>query len=253
MLTEQGIKRYITSDIDVIFFEESPSTNLEAKRMAETAREGAVIFARRQLSGRGRIGRSFESPEGGIYMTMLVRPTDPVCLTMAAAVAVRRAMVRKLELRPAIKWVNDIYWNGKKVCGILAEGVICKNELKYAAVGVGLNYQSPGFTGGLSQKAGSLYPDSEPPVSINEMAAAMADELYSALTDPSDPSIYREYRQSSMLTGKRIVLMREGEPEATAMDVTPEGHLIVRFDDGHTEELCSGEVSVKAAEAPHFV
>ena len=221
MLTEQGIKRYIKSPIDVIFFEESPSTNLEAKSIAATAREGTVIFARRQLSGRGRMGRSFESPEGGIYMTMLVRPTDPVCLTMAAAVAVRRAMVDKLNLDPAIKWVNDIYWEGKKVCGILAEGALCKNELRYAAVGVGLNYQSPVFTGGLSARAGSLYPDSQPPVSIDEMAAAMADQLYKALTNPSDPSIYREYRASSMLTGKRVVLMREGEPDATAIDVTP--------------------------------
>ena len=149
--------------------------------------------------------------------------------------------------------MNDIYWEGKKVCGILAEGALCKNELRYAAVGVGLNYQSPVFTGGLSAKAGSLYPDSQPPVSIDEMAAAMADQLYKALTNPSDPSIYREYRASSMLTGKRVVLMREGEPEATAIDVTPEGHLIVRFDDGCTEELYSGEVSVKAAEAPHTV
>ena len=110
MLTEQGIRRYIKSDIDIIVLEESPSTNLEAKKIAGTTREGAVIFARRQFSGRGRIGRSFESPEGGIYMTMLVRPTDPVCLTMAAAVAVRRAMVDKLNLDPAIKWVNVIYW-----------------------------------------------------------------------------------------------------------------------------------------------
>ena len=165
----------------------------------------------------------------------------------------RRAMVDKLNLDPAIKWVNDIYWEGKKVCGILAEGALCKNELRYAAVGVGLNYQSPVFTGGLSARAGSLYPDSQPPVSIDEMAAAMADQLYKALTNPSDPSIYREYRASSMLTGKRVVLMREGEPDATAIDVTPEGHLVVRFDDGRTEELYSGEVSVRAAEYPHTV
>lgn len=248
MLTEQGIRRCIRSDIDVIFFEESPSTNLEAKRIAENAREGAAVFARRQLSGRGRLGRSFESPEGGIYMTMLVRPADPVCLTMAAAVAVRRAMARKLGLSPGIKWVNDIYWDGKKICGILAEGALCGNELKYAAVGVGLNYQSPEFTGGLSEKAGSLYPSCEPPVSIDEMAAALADELYAALTAPADPSIYREYREGSMLIGRRITLLREGGPEATAVDVTPKGHLVVRFDDGRTEELFSGEVSVKAAE-----
>lgn len=253
MLTEQGIRRYIKSPIDVIFFEESPSTNLEAKRIAEAAGEGTAIFARRQLSGRGRMGRGFESPEGGIYMTMLARPADTVCLSMAAAAAVRRAMVKKLGLDPEIKWVNDIYWGGKKVCGILAEGAFCNNELRYAAVGVGLNYQSPEFTGGLSEKAGSLYPRSDPPVSIDEMAAAMADELYVALTNPSDPSIYREYRANSMLTGKRVVIMREGEPEATAMDVTPKGHLLVRFDDGRTEELYSGEVSVRAAESPHTV
>ena len=113
MLTEQGIRRYIKSPIDVIFFEASPSTNLEAKSIAATAREGTVIFARRQFSGRGRIGRSFQSPEGGIYMTMLVRPTDPVCLTMAAAVAVRRAMVDKLNLDPCLLYTSPSPRDGK--------------------------------------------------------------------------------------------------------------------------------------------
>ena len=104
------------------------------------------------------------------------------------------------------------------------------------------------------QKSGQDQREGEPEATaIDEMAAAMADQLYKALTNPSDPSIYREYRASSMLTGKRVVLMREGEPEATAIDVTPEGHLVVRFDDGRTEELYSGEVSVRAAEYPHTV
>lgn len=247
MLNEQEIKEHLTSPIDVVFFEETASTNLEAKRLAPLSAEGTTVFARRQTSGRGRVGRAFESPEGGIYMTMLIRPRDPVCLTMAAAVAVSRALKKKLGIRPEIKWVNDVYCGGKKVCGILAEGAAAGGELKYAAVGVGLNYQSPQFSGSLGEKAGSLYPGTEPPVCISEMAAALADELFAALSSPADPSIYREYREESMLIGRRISILREGEPEATALDVTPEGHLLVRLDDGRTEELFCGEVSVKPA------
>ena len=247
------------SEYNIIVKDTVTSTNSVLKEMAKDGcRKKTVLIANCQTQGRGRLGRSFYSPpDSGLYISLLLPYNSDseyhVTLTAAAAVAVRRAIKSTVNIDTKIKWVNDLYVGDKKVCGILAEGALCKNELRYAAVGVGLNYQSPVFTGGLSSKAGSLYPDSQPPVSIDEMAAAMADQLYKALTNPSDPSIYREYRASSMLTGKRVVLMREGEPDATAIDVTPEGHLVVRFDDGRTEELYSGEVSVRAAEYPHTV
>ena len=249
MLTEQGIKRYIKSPIDVIFFEESPSTNLEAKSIAATAREGTVIFARRQLSGRGRMGRSFESPEGGIYMTMLVRPTDPVCLTMAAAVAVRRAMVDKLNLDPAIKWVNDIFVRGKKVCGILCESAFGADALsEYVVIGAGVNITEPlgGFPADISAVAGALLPHGSGQELRSRLAAAFLEDLFGEYARLDSRSFLDEYRRRSMVTGKNVsvispTLTRHGK----AIAIDDDCRLVVRFDDGTTEHVSTGEISVR--------
>ncbi|MBR2329455.1 MAG: hypothetical protein IKA58_06195, partial [Clostridia bacterium] len=104
------------------------------------------------------MGRDFQSPPGGIYLTLVMRPKGTLeqctMLTMAAAVGVCRAAEKHLGIHLGIKWVNDLYLSGKKICGILAEGAAAGEKLKYAVVGVGLNYQSPEFTGELANKAG---------------------------------------------------------------------------------------------------
>jgi len=105
-----------------------PSTNTTAKELAAAgASEGTVVIARRQTAGRGRLGRSFSSPEGGVYMSLILRPaadTDPGLVTSCGAVAVARAIRRQCDLPVGIKWVNDLFIHGRKVCGILAEGVL---------------------------------------------------------------------------------------------------------------------------------
>ena len=247
MLNDKEIKEYFPSLSWLLSAEELPSTNTVAKELASKGvPEGSLVIAERQTGGRGRLGRDFESPEGGIYLTLIMRPDGTLeqctMLTMAAAVGACRAVEKRLGIHLGIKWVNDLYLNGKKICGILAEGAAAGEKLKYAVVGVGLNYQSPEFTGELANKAGSLYPDGEPPMSLSAMAGALAMEVYEACKAFDSEDVYREYKARSLLIG-RTVTMPDGR-QAKALDITRDGRLLVELEDGGTLALNSGEVSV---------
>ena len=137
----------VSSDMDLQIFAEMDSTNRQLKELAESgAPEGTVVIAEAQSNGRGRLGRSFFSSQGsGIYMSILLRPEielqNAVRLTSMTAVAVAEAIERVCEIPARIKWVNDIFLNKKKVCGILVEAGIdaVEQKLNYAVVGIGIN------------------------------------------------------------------------------------------------------------------
>ena len=247
MLKDKEIREHFPHISWLLSAEELPSTNTVAKELASKGvPEGSIVIAQRQTGGRGRLGRDFQSPEGGIYLTLIMRPDGTLgqctMLAMAAAVGVCRAAEKHLGIHLGIKWVNDLYLNGKKICGILAEGAAAGDKLKYAVVGVGLNYQSPEFTGELADKAGSLYPNSEPPLSLSAMAGAVAAEVYRACKSFGSEEVYQEYKQRSLLLGRTITLP-DGR-EAKAVDITRDGRLLAEFENGHTLALNSGEVSV---------
>lgn len=247
MLKDKEIREYFPNVSWLLCAEELPSTNTVAKELASKgAPEGSLVIAERQTGGRGRLGRSFESPGGGIYMTLVMRPEgtpeQSAMLTMAACVGVCRAAEKHLGIRPGIKWVNDLYHRGKKICGILAEGACGEGRLQYAVIGIGLNYQSPEFTGELADKAGSLYPLEEPPISLSAMAGAVAAEVYRACKSFQSEEVYNEYRECSLLPGREVTLP-DGR-RAKALDVTREGRLLVEFENGDTLALNWGEVSV---------
>ncbi len=246
-LNDKEIREYFPNAGWLLTAQELPSTNTVAKELAQKGvPEGSLVIARRQTGGRGRLGRSFESPEGGIYLSLILRPEGTLeqctMLTMAAAVGVCRAMERELGISPGIKWVNDLYLNGKKICGILTEGAAAGSGLKYAVAGVGINYQTPPFTGELADKAGSLYPEATPPITLSAMAGAVAAEMLKACRSFESGEIYREYKGRSLLIGRRVGLP-DGR-QATAMDVTREGRLLVELENGERLALNSGEVSV---------
>lgn len=247
MLNDNEIREYFPNVSWLLSAEELPSTNTVAKELAaKGVPEGSLVIAERQTGGRGRLGRDFESPKGGIYMTLIMRPEGTLeqctMLTMAAAAGVCRAMEKHLGISPGIKWVNDLYHNGKKICGILAEGAAAGEMLKYAVVGIGINYQSPEFTGELADKAGSLYPMGEPPISLSAMAGAVAAEVYEACKNFQSREVYEEYRRRSLLLGRTVTL--PDTRQAKAVDITRDGRLLVEFESGGTLALNSGEVSV---------
>ena len=216
--------------------------------------EGYVVLAGQQTGGRGRMGRRFYSPpDTGLYLSLLLRPTrlppaQAVGITTMAAVAACRAIEEVSHGDAQIKWVNDIYLGGKKVCGILTEASIGleSGSLDYAVVGVGFNVCPPedGFPEELSQIAGAILPRSQEGAR-NRLAAAFLKHFL-AIYRSGGTGYAEEYRRRSLVIGKPIqVLSPVGQRPAFALDVDSSCRLIVRYDDGTVEALSSSEVSIR--------
>ena len=233
------------------------STNLLAKKMAaEGAPQGTVVIAGHQTAGRGRLGRSFDSPaDSGIYMSVILRPGwEPqrlMHLTCAVAVAVCDAVEENCGFRPGIKWINDLVAGGKKLAGILTElGLDPQTGLvSYAVVGIGVNcaQSEEDFPPELRKIACSARMVSGKPVDRAKLTANLIRELekMSRALDEKE-AILRRYRRDCVTLGARVKVLR-GETcrEGTALDMDADGGLIVRFDDGSAETVNSGEVSVR--------
>lgn len=230
------------------------STNSDLKQLAATgAKPNTVLVAEQQTGGRGRRGRSFFSPpESGVYFSILLQPSMPPAnfmrFTTLAAVAVCRAIESFNVLHPKIKWVNDIFLNGKKVCGILTEAVLNpENGKNYAVLGIGLDAFAPqdGFPKEIENIAGAVF---QKPFENckNLMIAAILNALFPLLNDPFSPKILKEYKNRSCLLGQKITFIKNGiEHTATAEDITDDFSLLVRLESGKSEKLFTGEVSCR--------
>ncbi len=224
------------------------STNSEAKRrIASGDSRMQLLLARKQTAGRGRMGRSFFSPaETGLYMTLTLGRAeamqDPALLTIAAAAATAGAIEALTGEQTAIKWVNDIYMSGRKVCGILCEAVTDSEGKTTVLAGIGVNIVTEDFPEEIREKAGAL------PTAVDRaaLAAEIVDRLLSIWETPEDRAFLECYRSRSFVPGNRVIFQRDGrEQEALALAVDDSGALLVRYDDGREEALRSGEVSVK--------
>lgn len=235
------------------------STNDMAKTLASGgAPEGTVIAADCQTGGRGRMGRSFQSPAGmGVYLSVILRPQLPpdklLHLTCAAAVAVRRAVEDACGFAPDIKWANDLISNGRKLVGILTELSLEaeSGSIQYAVIGVGINcgQNSEDFPEELRRTATSLRQETGVSPDRNRLAAAMVRRLaeLSASVQDGPAAWLDEYRRSCVTLGRRVVLISAaGERRyAQAVDVEPDGALLVEREDGTRERVNTGEVSVR--------
>ena len=253
-LSVPEIQKHLKTPCTLVLKKAVTSTNDVAKDLAEEgAAEWTVVIAREQTAGKGRQGRQFYSPaDTGIYMSIVLRPAFPpaqaLLITTAAAVAVAQALEQLGCPDPAIKWVNDVYSGGKKVCGILTEGAFDfeSGRFRYAVLGIGINLSAPagGFPGELRERAGAAFAAGEP--LKNRLAAAVIDNFarfYAAL--PEKPHLAL-YRQRSMLTGKTVLIPGpKGERTAQALGIDDDFRLLVASPDGTREALSSGEVSVK--------
>lgn len=239
------------------FYPQLDSTNDRLKVMArQGAPHGTVLIADHQTGGHGRRGRSFHSPEGvGIYLSMLLRPNcrpgELMHLTCATAVAMCDAVETATGLRPQIKWTNDLVSGRQKLGGILTElGLTPQGMVDYAIIGIGINccQQKEDFPADIQDIAASLSMVTGKVVDRARVAAAMMDALYhmdETLLTGKD-AMLMAYRQNCITIGQDISLVRGDEVRhGHALDVDAEGALIVRFPDGHTEAVNSGEVSVR--------
>ena len=241
----------------ILWFDTVDSTNTLAKKMAaEGAPHGTVIIAGHQSAGRGRLGRSFQSPgNAGVYMSVILRPHCPpgqlMHLTCAVAVAIRDATENCSGICPDIKWINDLVIGKRKLGGILTELVLDPSSglVDAAILGIGINVtQKPeDFPPELQDMAISLSAAADHPIAPQTLAAAMIRSLSKMdLSENSKASIMADYRRSCITLGQSIRLVRGDEvSEGVALDVDDNGALIVRFCDGSIRTVNSGEVSVR--------
>ena len=237
------------------YFDEISSTNQYLKDKAEILPEWTAAVAARQTDGKGRMGRSFYSPERtGVYLSMLLKPSisaeESVKITTAAAVAACLAIEEETKEVPSIKWVNDIYVRGGKACGILTESAADPEtgKLKWAVMGIGFNVYQPwgGFPEDIADTAGFISKGRSGDLRCR-IAASFMRHFYDICSDLSDHSFIEEYKKRSFLPGKRVDVIRgESSVPAEVTGIDDDCRLLVRYDDGTTEALSSGEVSVRA-------
>lgn len=231
------------------------STNTRAKQLAAAgALHGTLVVANEQTAGRGRRGRSFHSPAGsGLYLSLILRSNLPMesaaLVTSAAAVAVCHAVQDICAMDLQIKWVNDIYKNGKKCCGILSEASADfeTGGVDYVVVGIGLNVRVPkgGFPPDIDAIATALYPE-DANVPRNRLAAAIANEVLSVANKLPSTEFMAEYRARNLIPGHDIFVLQNGNQRAAhALSISDSGHLLVQFADGTEDEISFGEVSVR--------
>lgn len=242
------------SQYDVLFYRKTDSTNTRLKALAEEgAREGTVAVALEQTAGRGRKGRNFCSPDSGIYISFLLRPAfgaeEVSLLTVAAAVAAARTVDFVTGKNSGIKWVNDIYTGGRKVCGILSEAALSveSRNVDYAIVGTGINLYKPqgGFPDEIKNVAGWLF---DKPVKNlkNIVVKKLTDEFFGIYRNFADKSFFDEYRAKSIITGKTVSVVKSDRTlPACVLRIDDACRLEVKYENGETELLSSGEISVK--------
>ena len=283
------------ADARIEAFKEIDSTNIQAKRWlsecgslrtadgeltpAGKTYNNAVIVAEKQTAGRGRSGRSFVSPaKTGIYLTVIYAPkggiTDPAKITAFSAVAVCRAIKKLYDIQPSIKWINDIFYNGKKICGILTEGTTNFETgiIEAAVIGIGVNIEdnAEAFGGELSKVAGGLLGGTAAreggtgtkagctgtsnatlqSVTRAQLAAQIAGETLQVLSEPAD-QVIAEYKALSFIIGREVEVhtlidSTQGIYKATAVDIDQNAALVVQLPDGTRRRLISGEVSLKS-------
>ena len=238
----------------IIYLEHTDSTNTRLKELArEGEKHGTVLRAGSQSAGRGRQGRSFESPGEGIYLSILWRPDcapeDCLSLTPLAAVAVRRAVKSFTGLDVCIKWPNDLILNGKKLCGILTETCISPEGMA-VIVGIGLNVNSPvhSFSPELRATVGSLYSESGRRWDISGLSRELVSQLDRAYESWSRNRGFflEEYRENCLNIGREVLVLRSGEGrEAFALAINDDFSLRVKYADGSEENISYGEVSLR--------
>ena len=250
------MKDYVKTDCKFLFLDETQSTNDYLKSLAEKgAQEKTVVIADRQTGGKGRLGRSFFSPESGIYMSILLRPQfsaeKSLFITTAAAVATALAIEEASGKKTGIKWVNDIFINKKKVSGILTEGSVNfkTDKFNYAVVGIGVNFLQPecGFPDELKDIAGAVFKKKPKDSEIKKkLIAKIIDNFFKIYNDFENDDFMKIYKKKSIIIGKKVyVIKKDSKLKAKAIDIDDNAHLVVVYKDGERETLYSGEVSIR--------
>ena len=259
ILSVEEIRRHlkrgvITGELKV--FSSIDSTNEEAKRAYLAGFPDRSLFvADHQTAGKGRRGRSWLSPKGqDVFITFLLKPVlPPECasmLTLIAALAAVKAMEKHSMEEYRIKWPNDIVLHGKKICGILTEMSADMDDIHYIVAGMGFNLNRTEFAEDISSTASSVYKETEKKVDRTRFVADFAEEFMKRydlfLEEQNLSSFVKEYNKYLINVGREVKLIRrDGEVVRKALGINQLGELLVQDENGQTEAVFSGEVSVR--------
>ena len=252
VVSAQGIAKYLNEKVRAVCAidvrKTVTSTNTVAKELASSgASEWTTVVATEQTGGKGRQGRKFYSGAGaGVYFTVVVRPRDERAgfLTVIAALAASRAIEKVFGTSPAVKWVNDVYVDGRKCVGILTEAVtdLESRGIEFAVVGTGFNLNEPegGYPEEIRGIAGTV--GAKVKDGANRVVAAALNEYYELYTSFDKKAVAEEYRARSFLIGRTVTVVKaSGEREALVIDIDDECRLEVDYG-GERALLDSGEV-----------
>lgn len=252
---EQGLKTK-TMGQSIYFYEETDTTNNRARELAlEGAPEGTLVVAEKQTAGRGRRGKVWESPLGtGIWMSLVLRPqiapAEASVLTLLCGLATAEAIEVETGLSAGIKWPNDILINGKKAVGILTEMDCEMSEVHFVIPGIGINVNTASFPPEIAEIATSLYLECGKTVSrrrlVHKVLERLEEYYETFLRTGSFAAMLEHYRKHCITLGKEVHVLGREPFFAEALDITPEGELLVRrADNGKEEVVFSGEVSIR--------
>ncbi len=237
-----------------LYYDSTDSTNLRGKALAQKgACHGVLIAAEEQLSGRGRLGRVWQSPKGtSISMSLILQPgfqpQKASMLTLVTAVALRKAIFQVTGLETEIKWPNDIVYQGKKLCGILTEMNAVPGQIRYVVIGMGINVNTEAFPEELPHATSLRLALGHPVDRVELMQRSMEafERYYELFLQTEDLSLIQEEYQSFMAGRNQLVQVLEKEPYCgTCIGISEEGALLVTDQAGRLRQVQSGEVSVR--------
>ena len=252
---EKLLREKAVSPPKITYYPLTDSTNERAKVYALEHPEDtspAVFIADEQSAGRGRRGRSFVSRAGaGIYISILTHPRehgfDATRVTARAAVALARAVESVTDVRTDIKWVNDLYLGGKKLAGILVEGAMGNSgEVPYIITGMGINVYKNAISEEISDIATSIEHETDSKILREELAAEIIREFLDTTKKMTEEELFREYSSRSFVIGREVTVMKLSESyPAKVLELLPDYSLKIKKENGETESLFTGEVSLR--------
>jgi BirA family biotin operon repressor/biotin-[acetyl-CoA-carboxylase] ligase len=255
ILTKAGVESYLDDayGIKLEVFKSIDSTNLELKRRASEP-EGLVVAASEQTGGMGRLGRKFSSPsDTGIYFSILLKPdidnSEVTLLTTIAALAVCQAIEKYTDKKPGIKWVNDVFIDGKKVNGTLTQASFSVENLapEYVIVGIGINVYEPegGFEDEIKDIAGAVLGRRCGDMK-NKLLAEVLNRYFYYYRSFAKKEFIDEYKRRSIVIGRTVsVVTPTVSRRADVLDIDDKCRLIVRYEDGSEEAVSTGEISIR--------
>ena len=236
--------------IAVSLSEKSESTQLDAKNSIENPETTPHLYlASTQETAKGRFGRRFfTSSQGGIYMSLHLKPNVPFeevkPYTLMVASSIVKAISRLAGIETEIKWVNDIYLKNRKIAGILTEAIssVESGIVTDVIIGVGLNFHISDFPEDLSNKVASLFSET-PPITRNQLIS----EIWKLFFTIPEADLIKVYKEKSLVLNKQVSFVEDGITiSAKAEDITSKGHRVVRLEDGQKKMLRSGEISLSS-------